>query len=413
MTKLRPLIYVPVLSVFACLTVCAQDQRITFEPNSVGKIAGEDPRGVLLDLKSKVLSGAFDPNATEALTMAERCTTAEFNLPTLRLERKITHRDDGGDNLLALWSFEGKGMAGSIILDDTPYFSNYVAHIASPRLRSKEEIQDFVDVLFGQEAPLRGLGPTKASVAISGISVRVAAHRSDSALANNFEFRLLGQTHEDGWYASIFFGKGLIQKCYSDPPFIPERFPSLIELVKTWSVSRLWSETANPFQSPLARQNSNQRERIIIAELGRRGLTTDEIMRLLQPDSPRGLDERNLVVTSALEGVRPGWVNDYLHAALEMYQSIGSKANLAATHLFGIAALHCSDKAESIAMQVLRDPAIGGGATGYLLRCSNSLGALAALKKMAEAGELQDSSKLAIPAMERRIQRGNVEYRRP
>jgi hypothetical protein len=76
---------------------------------------------------------------------------------------------------------------------------------------------------------------------------------------------------------------------------------------------------------------------------------------------------------------------------------------------FSTAALGCTGKAESVAMQVMREPTIGVGASGYLYRCSNSPVALEMLKSKKNLGELPESAASGIARIERRIREGGEE----
>jgi hypothetical protein len=393
-----------VLPVFIFLAASLQGQGITLESDNRQVTSGEEHSADLfMDLMTRVKSGHFEAEAAGVLTSAETCTLSEFDLPNLQLELKTTLRDGGGDNLIAAWKFQDRDRAGTVILNDTPYFSQYVLRVSNPKITSASDAQEFLNSLFDKASLPVEVRATKFTVSTSGARVRVDAHFMMSPQPLVHEFRLSGTGYPDAWYGTVLFGKGLLQKCYAEPTFIPERFPALTELVKSWSVSRLWSEFGDKFDSPLARQHADDRNRVIITELLRRGMSPDDVIRLLQLDPNHRAERWVLLVTSSLVQERPGWVDEYLRPILTMYESVGPSAAAAVVNLFGAAALQCSHVAESVASDALNDPTARLGASAYLTRCSSSVETLGMLRQMVNSGQLPESERHALSLMETRI----------
>lgn len=326
---------------------------------------------------------------------------AIFNLPNLSIKARATYRDQAGDNILALWVFDHDAASGTIALDDTPYFSTYTLHLTRPAIGSEADLNGLLSsVLYWDKRPLL-LGPMTMAHSIINGSLRVSYMRLASEFEANNLILFFAATEADGWYATLKIGKGLISSFYPNSEFLPERFPSLEELMKDWPDSRVWSEIRNPSYSGYATAASEFRDRILTAELARRGLTTPQIIDLLRISTPYGFAKRAQVTAGTLSRVNRGWIDLYFKEALQMYESIGAKD--AAIAVAGMARLHCSPANEASAMDMIDAVNVGSAAAHYLIACSNSIAGLDAVKAKSAAGELWRPDQSGIADMERRI----------
>src|SRR5262245_2582349 len=92
----------------------------------------------------------------------------------------------------------------------------------------------------------------------------------------------MGVADNSEWFVTIVVGKAYTRQYYPVPPFIPERFPPITELVKSWSSDQIRSELAKGSRTPLR----SDREKIILTELAKRGMSTDLIVDLLREAAP-------------------------------------------------------------------------------------------------------------------------------
>ena len=98
------------------------------------------------DASSELTSGAFDPLAQPLLESAEAFTRRIFQVPTLKFVRSVTSRGEGGDVILAEWTFN-EPLKGFVILRDTPVAGNapirgFLETVITPR-RSNEFLMHF------------------------------------------------------------------------------------------------------------------------------------------------------------------------------------------------------------------------------------------------------------------------------
>lgn len=218
--------------------------------------------------EAKFSTDAFDPAAENLLHGLEGVATSIFNVPSFKFERAVTERippgPGWGDVLIAEWSVNEAFGKGSIILTDTPYYSDYTLRLAGCRIASQADLTNFLHALMappgGRTAapaatpsrpPHFELPPT--SVSIDEDFPRSPAFwgsrlgtQSASFLAD-FEFAGVRQAKE--WYLHFGVGKGYRSYPFTAPPatadllvgsaYIPERFPLLADLIKSWSSGQI------------------------------------------------------------------------------------------------------------------------------------------------------------------------------
>jgi hypothetical protein len=85
-------------------------------------------------------------------------------------------------------------------------------------------------------------------------------------------------------YLLLSVGKLTFKPMYPDDGiYVPERFPRLRDLVPSWTKQRLLSEVGRFWDSGTAMAKNNQRDRILIAEIVKRGVSDEDLTRLLLP----------------------------------------------------------------------------------------------------------------------------------
>ena len=200
---------------------------------------------------------------------------------------------------------------------------------------------------------------------------------------------------------------------------MPERFPPLAELVKTWTTSRIRADVGNEVGASAYNSSSDPRDRVLITELARRGLTTEEIVDLLGSAPPGRLPSRVGTVIAALRAAgNTVPLSSFIGPALERYRQIGPKADPAVEALFDYAKAGCSqwvpekiDKAlrdgapvfEEQAIKALREGMFVRGPLVFLSVCSASEEGLAAVAGM--KGDSQNK-RFAMDSIRQRIEKG-------
>ncbi len=193
--------------------------------------------------------------------------------------------------------------------------------------------------------------------------------------------------------------------CYPGPPLIPERFPPLSELLKTWSFDHIRSEVGVHGESPLAHMWATERNSRLIAELVRRGLSEQQFVELLVPSDVTSLRTR-------LSEVWPGFSNAHAEglyarygvAALHRYAQIGPKAEEPAEAYF---IGDCSQELDSLAKATLKEQLYWTGPIRYISRCSNSTEDLHLLETLTVPDRASESWEFAVGQMRRRLQSQN------
>ena len=366
----------------------------------------------------------------------EGIATSIFNVPSLRFERAVTERippgPGRGDVLIAEWSIHEAFGRGSLILTDTPYYSDYTLRLADCKIASQADLTNFLHALMappgGRTAapaatpsrpPNFELPPTNVSIdediprspAFAGSRLGT---QSASFLAD-FEFAGVRQGKE--WYLHFGVGKSYRSYPFTAPPatagllvgsaYIPERFPLLADLIKSWSSGQIRKEVGRTVESLNGVVFTTHRDQVLIAELARRGLTSDQIADLVTDvaPSPENYNSRLTSVASGYRDAGKGSFADIFEPALEAYEHVGPGAEAAVFSLFGRAqSLRCSSAIEERALGLLKAGVFLRGPMGYLGRCSTSPATIAVVEKIDSPNEDVERTRMAaITVIRRRI----------
>jgi hypothetical protein len=110
--------------------------------------------------EARFSENVFDPAAERLLRGMEVVTKRVFNVPSLHFQRAVTQRvlsgPQWGDVLIAEWSVNEAFGKGSIILTNTPYFSDYTMRLSDCKIASQADLVVFLHALM---APRGGLAP--------------------------------------------------------------------------------------------------------------------------------------------------------------------------------------------------------------------------------------------------------------
>jgi len=185
--------------------------------------------------------------------------------------------------------------------------------------------------------------------------------------------------------------------------FIPERFPLLTDLVKSWGSGQIRREVGRevrPFEGVPA--FTEGRDTILIAELARRGLSSEEMSDLLTDVRPIPDEYRSRLqslISGYLASHKGPWL-DVFEPALKAYDSVGSAADAAMFDLFGRALNQgCPTAVEQQALDTLKKGVFSRGPFAYLGRCSTSLQTIAALEGLSPRDDAFEKSKAGAIAM--------------
>ena len=388
---------------------------------------------MLQDAEARIVANGFD-EPDELLQSAAKLTHSIFEMPSLHRQKaaidRISGGDAWGDNLLVEYTFQEGFGEGLILLVDTPYESHYLLRVRGGRMSTQSDLTAFLrTALVWEKEPLTlrdpALAPQGAALggALHGPALRIIlpSDRVDiihfigdvamprSPYSHVADILIEGALQSDGWYLSLVVGKSLTGRYFAAPPRIPERFPPLSDRVKSWSSPQIRAEVGRhvrPFNdSP---DFTGDRDRILIAELARRGLTDDDIINLL--GSPEvAPEDRLLALILALDdaGATP-LVKRVFTQALEIYRRLGPQGNDSVTRLFKAAAnRHCEANVESQALDVLREGVFQRGPLSYLASCSTSGETVAALGSMRlPTPDLEEQREFTLQSIRRRIKAG-------
>jgi hypothetical protein len=395
---------IPIPSVFlvflATFTLCgsAQDNdavRILTTGQTIS------PTALFKDAERRLAAGSFDTGAASLLKPADAFTKALIQVPDAVIDRYATYHGLDGDCLIVSWKFAAP--AKMLILDDTPYQSIYLFRLPGARHLSAEDLLSFLKKVIAFEAPplhLNPLGLTLSAGPASSTILFFSAEyvRSSYDLRNIF---VSGGTDGLGWYLAVTVPKQEARSFYPPPLLIPERFPPLSELLKTWSLEHIWSEVGAHANTPLSELLANQRNHMLVAELARRGLSEQQFVDLLVSKDVASLRGR---LTEVWWGFSEAHAENtyarYGAAALHSYARIGSRAEESADAYFAGA---CSPEFDSLAKVTLRERLYWTGPIDYISRCSNSLEDLRLLEGLDVPDRAQDPWRFSVASMRRRL----------
>jgi len=389
------------------------------------------PRAMYRATEAKLSENSFDPAAERLLHGMEAVTRRVFNVPSLHLQRDATQRvpsgQQWGDVLIAEWGIDEAFGKGSIILTNTPYFSDYTMRLSDCKIESQADLLAFLNALM---APRRGGAPQGQQTAptpSSSVPASVATTRAFAgfelppttvSVPANFPavplfsgsrlgtsstpmiaaFSFTGMLEGKDWYIHFDIGNN-----YNAGPrdgtlgFIPERFPPLTDLVESWGSGQIRREVgreARPFEG--VPPFTGGRDQILIAELVRRGISGEQMSDLLTDVKPIPEEYKSRLqslIGGYLESGKGPWL-DVFQPALKAYEGAGFVADAAMLDLFGRAANQgCPVPVEQQAIDVLKKGVFSRGPFAYLGKCSTSLRTVATLEGLSPGNEAFEKSK--------------------
>jgi hypothetical protein len=355
--------------------------------------------------EKELAEGVFDPKAATILDAAGEFTRAVFNLPSLRLVRAVTHQDNG-DVLVVRWSVDEAFTKGTVYLQDSPYVSRYELCLTNG-VATKEDVAAFVSkLIIFRKTPINLMFR-------EAIEILLPENRPIGAFFVNTTLSSTGKTHEfsiraaqyeKDWLVEVLVGKSFTESYYPVQAFIPERFPPLSDLMKSWSFERIWSEVGTPVGPHSWEDYSENRDRIRISELIRRGVSKEQFGELLRTADSALLQRRAAVVMSALGAAGEGpSLNRYFEPALATYERIGPAADSAVQTVFLSASRACATPYEATAMRLLKEGIFVEGALLYLGQCSTSKETLQTIESFSAPNELRPQKETALNSIRARI----------
>jgi hypothetical protein len=374
------------------------------------------------EAEAKLSSGTYDPAADALLLGTEKFTKALFHVPSLKFQRAVTERVPAGprrgDVLIVEWTLQEQFGKGSIILTDTPYFSAFVLRVSECQIHSQAGLTTFLDSLISvgrQTTPLPGPDlPGRMSVSMNSPAITwfngwTIPYSPYPSIADfGFSALLVGTE----WVLEFRVGRSRSSSFYPVPPWVPERFPPLSELIKSWSSDRIHNEIGNPVK-PFegAPDFTADRDRILMGELASRGLAPAQVTEFLTkgPATADGYSQRLSLLIAGFAAAGMSFEKQYFTPTLATYDHIGPVAGAAVTVLFraASAAGHgCSPKVESQALAEIKKGIFLQGPINYAAVCSSSPETLAALEVAnMPTGDLEKSKEFATRQIRNRIDR--------
>jgi hypothetical protein len=381
--------------------------------------APDPPDVIYRNAEAKFSQLAFDPAAEKLLRGAEAVTKAVFNVPSLHFEKAVTERvlsrPQWGDVLIAEWSIDEAFGKGTIILTATPYFSDYAMRLSDCKIGSQAELAAFLQAFIGRPGSKAPLDTANKAVqmlwpkptvgySFSGVPFFAGSRLGTSQLPLIADFNFWGQLRDKEWYLHFGIGKSYSTGGVSAGlAYIPERFPPLADLIKSWGSGQIRREVGDPvkpFEGVPA--FTDRRDQILIAELARRGLSDEQVADLLTDVHPApksyGLRLRSFIGGYVDSGKGP-WLAVFA-PALKAYEGVGPAADAGVLELFSDAGrLSCPASVEQQALDVLKKGVFSRGPFAYLGRCSTSLQTVAALESLSPGDEAFEKSRAGVIAM--------------
>jgi len=381
-----------------------------------------------------VAAARFDPAAAALLAAAEKFTKSVFNVPSLRFQRAATQRIPAGaqrgDVLIAEWSFEQAFGSGVVVLTDTPYYSTYAFRLHDCHMSTQAEMTAFLRtaLVFGKSGVFPSPWPPVQGANVGGIlpgpwlAVTLPAgtppityfsggvRTTPSPYMRVADFEINGLFEGEEWFLTFGVGKSYTEGVYPVGAYVPERFPPLGELAKSWSFAQIRGEIGRqvkPFEGGVDYMDT--RDTILIAEMARRGLSETQMVEILTdvPMTPDALNNRLGAVREGVDDSGTGpFVGRFFMAAFKEYERIGPAASKSMTTLFGLASVpKCQIDVEALALDVLKKGVFQEGPVEYLGSCSSSGETLAALRAMRLPTEwLERLREFAARSIQRRVE---------
>ncbi|MBL8233632.1 MAG: hypothetical protein JNL98_34365 [Bryobacterales bacterium] len=379
-------IYTGLMFLCLTLTLCASGQdRIRFREASV-RLGGLEarPDALFREAAAEIERGQLEVSAQPLLRATTSFTQEIFRVPGLQFEKAVTLRRTGdiwseGDVLLARWRVDEPYGRGTLIVEDTPAVWRYYLRMTDCSLRSREALGEFWSqfVLF-DAAPLNARSVTIETQAIPNETGDFQAEFGTfpSAVGVIRSVYVSGLTRGSECFVRIQAGKKFRSSSYPYAPFVPERFPPLDELMKSWSTTKIRSEVGTRFSLI-----SEDRDEVLITEFARRGMSAEEFVDLLRNVPPGFVQTRMQVVLRALGkvGVSPLPLS-YLDSALAFFEGAYPRREDSVESLFRYASTTCTPHFEQRALRLLKSGLFHQGPLRYLGECGVSEDVLAVVE---------------------------------
>jgi hypothetical protein len=374
---------------------------------SGGWSGSQQPATLFKAIEAHLANEPFDPEVGYLLQAADAFTKALFHLSGAKLNRSATYRGPDGDCVVASWKLGEP--PNTLLVNDTPYQSIYSFRLGGARRVTADGLISFLqELIVFQEPPLK-LSPGEFSIDAGPVSSTVlyfggrTSTRSPYALVR--DLNISGGTDGRDWYISMIVPKVYARAYYPEPLLIPERFPPLSGLLKTWSFDHIWSEVGVYGESPLAHMWARERNSMLTAELVRRGLSEQQFVELLVPSDVTSMRTRLGEVWSGFSDAHAeGLYARYGVAALRRYAQIGPKAEEPAESYF---IGDCSPEFDWLAKATLKEHLYWTGPIRYISRCSNATEDLHLLETLTVPDRASESWEFAVGQMRRRLQSQN------
>jgi hypothetical protein len=374
---------------------------------SEGWAGSQQPATLFQAIEAHLANEPFDPEAGPLLQAADAFAKALFHLSGTKLDRSATYRGPDGDCVVASSKFGEP--PNTLLVNDTPYQSIYSFRLGGARRVSADGLISFLqELIVFQEPPLQ-LMPGGFSIDAGPVPSTVFYFIGRTVLRSQFEgvrdIHISGGTDGRDWYISMTVPKVYAKAYYPEPLLVPERFPPLSELLKTWSFDHIRSEVGIHGESPLAHTWATERNSMLIAELVRLGLSEQQFVELLVPSDLTSLRTRLGEVWSGFSDAHAeGLYARYGVAALRRYAQIGPKAEESAESYF---IGDCSKEFDSLAKATLKEQRYWTGPIRYITRCSNSTEDLHMLETLTVPDRASESWQFAVRQMRGRLQSQN------
>ena len=371
------LLFVLFIGTCGLLTAQEPDSGPTLRPGFGWSQAGsEELAKQYATALESTTTGAYDPAADKLLAAADKYTRDVFRVPRLHLERAATQRSNG-DVLQVWWKFDESSGNGDLLLIDDPFDSNYWLRFSGPEIPGSSDLVKMILGLITWKAPQLNWRLNKFFQIHLPADGAAPDHFRVQTLLTNYSnsklrFEMIGFEDQGIWLVNVSIGKHVVRG-YPVPPLIPERFPPLEELVRTWSSRRIWSEVGATYAKD--GYLSEYRDRVLMDELLDRGLTTEQVVELMINTDTSNLRERARDVLELLEGhgQAKAAVPAVLVPVLKFYESTGAPAASATDTLFFAASSTCGgEEIDNAALRVLSARLSEEGPLRYLRKCSTS-----------------------------------------
>jgi hypothetical protein len=335
----------------------------------------KDPQAEHAVTIAALTGGIFDPRALPVRESAESFTKGALNLGLLRLERSITYQTGGSDCMIVHWSFSGELGSGDVVLRDTPMWSLYHIRFSSESYGSEEKLNDFLTRLIVWDHGPMGIARLHVGFARQNGAVTQFSAVTGQDLLPRYGVsigRITGVERKDGSYVTVRISKYFGRQYYPGLPFVAERFPPLSDQVKNWDFERIKAELGREFEGLEVPDAVVNRDRILIAEAASRGLSDEQLVRLLSDPDATKLEERAGIVFGE---IRLRGNVDGLHElglALDLYGKVNGNAEAAADKAFFMVSHPCGRGFEDLALALFREHPGHRAALNYFFRCSSS-----------------------------------------